>query len=416
MQQSCELRAVTEDEFPAWARAIANSYGEDLTDAQLADERAAIELDRMIGAFDDGEPVGGTAAYTRRLAVPGAVLPVAGVTWVGVAPTHRRRGILTAMMRMQLTDLHERGAEPIAALRPSEAAIYGRYGYGPASRGAQLRGEKRLMAFRPGTDFGTGTVRLVACDRARPHLERIYERVWPGAVGWPDRAQRFWTSRLRDEPHNRGGGTALRCAVHTEGDGTASGYVLYRFRDERDPVGATGSTVHIVELAAVPGPAYAALWRFLAGIDLARWIDYEAAVDEPLAHLLTERRALHSTEADRLWVRLVEVGPALGGRRYATPLDVVLEIDDEFCPWNAGRFRLQADGDAASCERTTDPADLQLSAAELGAAFLGGTTLASLAAARLVRELRPGALTRASTAFRGEREPFYPGGPAFPEF
>jgi predicted acetyltransferase len=416
MQQSYALRPVTEDEFPAWARAIANSYGEDLADAQLADERAAIELDRTIGAFDDGEPVGGTAAYTRQLAVPGAVLPVAGVTWVGVAPTHRRRGILTAMMRMQLADLHERGTEPIAALRPSEAAIYGRYGYGPASRGAQLRGEKRSMAFRPGTDFGTGTIRLVACDRARPQLERVYERLWPGTVGWPDRTQRFWTSRLRDEPHNRGGGTALRCAVHADGDGTVSGYALYRLRDERDALGAASSTVHVIELAAVSGSAHAALWRFLAGIDLVRWIDYEAAVDEPLTHLLAERRALRSYEVDRLWVRLVEVGPALAGRRYATPLDVVLKIDDEFCPWNAGRFRLQADGDAASCEHTTDAADLQLSAAELGAAFLGGTTLASLAAAGLVRELRPGALRRATTAFRGEREPFYPGGPAFPEF
>ncbi len=416
MQQTYELRPITEDEFPAWARAIANSNGEDLTDAQLADERAVIELDRTIGAFDDGEPVGGAAAYTRRLAVPGASLPVAGVTWVGVAPTHRRQGILTAMMRMQLADVHERGVEPIAALRPSEAAIYGRYGYGPASRGGQLRGEKRSMAFRPGTDFGSGTIRLVACDRARPQLERVYEQLWSGAVGWPDRAQRFWTSRLRDEPHNRGGGTALRCAVHVEGDGTASGYALYRVRDERDALGGASSTVQVVELATVPGPAYAALWRFLAGIDLVRWIDCEAAADEPLAHLLTEPRAVRSSEVDRLWVRLVDVGPALAGRRYATPLDVVLEVDDEFCPWNAGRFRLQASDDAVSCERTTDPADLLLSVAELGAVFLGGTTLASLEAAGLVRELRPGALTRATTAFRGDREPFYPGGAAFPEF
>jgi predicted acetyltransferase len=414
--QTYDLHRVTGDEFPGWARAIANSYGEDLTDAQVTAERATVELDRTIGAFDGGEPVGGTAAYTRQLAVPGAVLPVAGITWVGVAPTHRRRGILTAMMRRQLDDLHETGTEPIAALRPSEAGIYGRFGYGPAARGAQLRCDKRSMVFRPGTDFGTGAIRLLPTDQARPQLERVYDRLWPGTVGWPDRAGRFWATRLRDDQGVRGGATALRCAVHAERDGTASGYALYRLIDERDALGGDSSTVRVLELAALSRPAYASLWRFLAGIDLMRWIGYEAAADEPLPHLLTEPRAVRSAEVDRLWVRLLDVGRALAGRRYATPLDVVFDVEDGFCPWNAGRFRLRASGDDVSCERTSDPADLRLAAAELGAAYLGGTTLASLAAAGLVLELRPGALARATVAFRAEREPFYPGGPAFPEF
>jgi predicted acetyltransferase len=410
------LRRVTEDEFPGWARAIANSYAEDLTDEQVAAERATTELDRTLGAFDGSEPVGGTAAFTRQLAVPGAVLPVAGITWVGVAPTHRRRGILTAMMRRQLDDLHANGIEPIAALRPSEAGIYGRFGYGPAARGAQLRCDKRSMAFRPGTDFGTGAIRLLPADQARPQLEQVYNRVWPMTVGWPDRAERFWDTRLRDDQAARRGTTALRCAVHIERDGSASGYALYRLSDERDALGGDSSTVRVLEFAALSRQAHASLWRFLAGIDLVRWIDYEAAVDEPLPHLLTEPRALRWSEVDRFWVRLIDVGRALAGRRYATPLEVVLEIEDDFCPWNAGRLRLRADGDDVNCERTSDPADLQLSVAELGAAFLGGTTLASLAAVGLVRELRPGALTRATTAFRAEREPFYPGGPAFPAF
>ncbi|MEV7908486.1 GNAT family N-acetyltransferase, partial [Streptomyces anulatus] len=194
------LRPVEGDEFETWARVIADTYGDDLSDEQLARERATIELDRTIAAFDDDTPVGGAAAYTRSLTVPGAVLPVAGVTWVGVAPTHRRRGLLTAMMRKQLTDLHENGREPIAALRPSEAAIYGRYGYGPASRGAQLRCEKRSMRFRPGTDFGDGRVRLLGGDEARPQIEKVYDQVRVGTAGWPDRAGRFWDGRLFDGP------------------------------------------------------------------------------------------------------------------------------------------------------------------------------------------------------------------------
>lgn len=119
---------------------------------------------------------------------------------------------------------------------------------------------------------------------------------------------------------------------------------------------------------------------------------------------------------DRLWVRLVDVDRALAGRRYAAPLDVVLNVEDDFCPWNTGRYRLQAEGNAVTCERTKAPADLRLTAAELGAAFLGGTTLASLAAAGLVEEVRPGALTHATRAFRADREPFYPGGWAFPAY
>ncbi|MEJ8654371.1 sterol carrier protein domain-containing protein [Streptomyces sp. MS1.AVA.3] len=123
---------------------------------------------------------------------------------------------------------------------------------------------------------------------------------------------------------------------------------------------------------------YAALWRFLAGIDLVPWIEYEGAIDEPLPHLLTDPRAVRSTQVDRLWVRLVDVDRALAGRRYATPLDLVLDVEDSFCPWNTGRYRLQANGDDVACERTHAPAGLQLTSTELGAAFLGGTTLAPL--------------------------------------
>jgi predicted acetyltransferase len=395
---------------------VANTYGDDRSDAELATERAAIELDRTIAAFDDGTPVAGAAAYTRSLTVPGAVMPVAGITWVGVAPTHRRRGILTAMMRNQLTDLHQSGREPIAALRPSEAAIYGRFGYGPATRGARLQCEKRSMHFRAGTDFGAGTIRLLGREEARPLIEKVYDHARTGTVGRPDRANHSWDSRLFDEPPARAGASALRFAVHQEPNGEATGYALYRIKPELDVFGNNASAVQVVELAAHSRQSYAALWRFLTGIDLVPRIEYEAAVDEPLPHLLTDPRAVRSTPVDRLWVRLVDVDRALAGRRYATSLDLVLDVEDSFCPWNTGRYRLQADSAAVACERTHAPADLHLSSTELGAAFLGGTTLASLAAAGLVHELRPGALARATTAFRSAREPFYPGGWAFPAY
>ncbi|MGP3987332.1 GNAT family N-acetyltransferase [Streptomyces sp. 3N207] len=408
------LRSVAEHEFMPWARMIADTYGMDRSEEELADQRAATDLGRTLAVFDEGVPVAGASVYSRMLTVPGGVLPVAGVASVGVAPTHRRRGILTSMMRAQLTDLYEHRREPIAVLRPSEAGIYGRYGYGPATLGNPMHCDRRALHLRPHTDFGDGTVRLQHADQARPLLEEVYDRARTQAVGWPDRQAAHWAVRLADYPHRRGAATSLRFAVHQESDGRATGYVLYRHSSAPDGLGGSVGVVQVVEMAALSRQAYAALWRFLAGIDLVTWIDYEGAVDEPLPHLLTDPRAVKAAPVDRLWVRPVDVDRALAGRSYSRPLDVVLDVQDDFCPWNAGRHRLQAEGRTAVCEPTTAPADLRLTAAELGAVFLGGTTLTALSASGRVEELRPGALSLASTAFRGEREPWYPGGWAFP--
>lgn len=408
------LRHVRDQEFVPWARMIADTYGLDRSEEELADQRAATDLGRTLAAFDGETPIAGSSVYRRTLTVPGGVLPVAGIASVGVAPTHRRRGLLTSMMRAHLTDLHERRREPIAALRPSEAGIYGRYGFGPATLGNRLRCDRRAVRFRPDTDFGDGTVLLYDADRARPHLERVYDRARATAVGWPDRQAVHWAVRLADHPHRRGGATSLRYAVHQEDSGRATGYVLYRHSSVPDGHGGSAGVVEVVELAALSRQAYAALWRFVAGIDLVTWIDYEGSVDEPLPHLLADPRAVRGTPVDRLWVRPVDVGRALAGRTYRLPLDLVLDVRDDFCPWNTGRHRLRAEGDTVVCEPTTAPADLRLGAAELGAAFLGGTALSTLAAAGRVEELRPGVLSRASAAFRGDREPWYPGGWAFP--
>ncbi|MEV5434897.1 GNAT family N-acetyltransferase [Streptomyces sp. NPDC052682] len=406
-------RCVAEHEFVPWARMIADTYGLDRSERELADQRAATDLTRTLAVFDEGEPVAGVSVYSRLLTVPGGVLPAAGIASVGVAPTHRRRGILTAMMRTQLTDLYEQRREPIAVLRPSEAGIYGRYGYGPATVGNRMRCDRRALRFRPGTDFGDGGVRLRQAERARPLLEEVYDRVRTVTAGWPDRQTAHWTVRLADYPHRRGGATSLRYAVHEERDGRATGYALYRHRSEPDGRGGSAGVLQVEELAACSRQAYAALWRFLAGVDLVTWIDYEGAVDEPLPHLLVERRAVNAA-LYRLWLRPVDLGRALAGRGYGRDLDLVLDVRDDFCPWNSGRHRLQAQDGRAVCAPTTAPADLRLTVAELGAAFLGGTSLTSLAAAGLVEELRHGALSAASAAFRGAREPWYPGGWAFP--
>lgn len=404
------LRRVREDEFPAWVRTINNTYGEDRNDQQVAAHRLAVELDRTLAALDGETIVGGAALATRVLTVPGALVPTAGVDLVGVAPTHRRRGILTALMRRQLTDLHEAGVEPLAGLYAAEAGIYGRFGYGVAVSGARVQGEKRSMAFRAGVDLGSGTLRLVSRADARPLLEKVFEQVRVDAVGWLDRPSSAWEYRLDEDEGSRAGATTWRYVVHSEPGGAVTGYALYRLKAwTSEP-----NTVRVGEVVATTRPAAAALWRFLADIDLHPRLEYEGALDDPLPHLLLDPRALTATVADRVWLRLVDVDRALAARRYATELDVVLDVTDAFCPWNAGRYRLRAAGDEVSCEPTTNDADLRLSAAELGAAYLGGTTLAALGAAGRVEEVRADALARASLAFRGEREPFYPAGSEFP--
>ncbi|MEU6770888.1 GNAT family N-acetyltransferase [Streptomyces sp. NPDC046759] len=399
------LRPVGADEFESWALAIANTYGEDRTASQLAVERSTIELDRTLGAFDDGLPVGGAALYTRALTVPGAVVPAARVAWVGVAPTHRRRGILTSLMRRQLDDVYASGREPIAVLNASEAAIYERFGYGVASYQADYLGDTRSMAFRPGADLGRGSVSLLPRQAARPVLEKLYESARTLVPGRIDRPGPFWDDRLYDAEHARHGATALRFAVYTEPGGEVTGYAFYRLRGggHENPL----STVAVGEVVTVRRQAYAALWHYLIDIDVHPRISYRGAPGEPLLHLLADMRALRVTVSDGLWVRLVDVGRALAARRYATALDVVLEVEDRFCPWNTGRYRLSADGGQVSCVRTTDPVDLSLSVTELGAVYLGGTTLESLAFAGRVTERRPGALERCSLAFRSGREPWY---------
>ncbi|MVO88802.1 GNAT family N-acetyltransferase [Streptomyces sp. p1417] len=401
------LRTIEAHEFDAWARMVTTTYGQDWREGALRSARSVIEPARTLAAYDGRDIVGGASVYGRVLTVPGARTPVAGVTLVAVLPTHRRRGILTTMMRQQLTELHESGGEAIAALNAAEATIYGRFGYAAASHLARIRGDKRDMALRADADPGPGTLRLLDADRARPLLEKIHDTVRLRTVGWVDRAEKYWDARLHDPEHARHGATALRFAVHSEPGGEATGYALYR---------SGGRTVQIVELVATTRQSYASLWRYFIDLDAHDHLTYEGAVDEPLPHLLRNPRAVRTTVVDNLWVRLVDVGRALTARRYPAGLDVVLEVEDTFCPWNTGRHHLRAEGETVTCERTRARADLRLSVAELGAAYLGGPTLAALAAAGRVQELRPGALAAASRAFRGEREPFHVSGGAFPAF
>ncbi|GHF29226.1 UPF0256 protein [Amycolatopsis deserti] len=328
--------------------------------------RGTAEPGHTTVAVDRGEIVGGVTVASRELTVPGAVVPVAEVAAVSPAP----RWLQEALMSRQLTELYESG-ETVAA----GTAVCGRFGFGPAARAVRLQAAGGI-----GLDASTSRIRLVEAAAAGPLLEPLYDAVRPRSVGFVSRPPRFWDALP---------GSA---AVHSSPEGEVTGYALYRTGDRGE--------AQVAEVVASTPQAAAILWRFLLA-ELGR-LSALVPVDSPLLRMVTAPRL---TPVDNLWVRLVDVERALAVRRYATPLDVVLSVCDSFCPWNTGRFRLRAEGGRVTCSRTSAPAELCVSAADLGAAYLGGPPLAE--AGRVV-ELRPGALSRTSLAFRGQHEPFHP--------
>jgi predicted acetyltransferase len=404
-----ELRPIGAEEFPAYFRTIVETFGEDPRDSDRELDQMVFEPERSLAGFDGDRIVATAGIYSRAMTLPGGPRPVAAVTLVSVAPTHRRRGVLTEMMRRELTELHEEQREPVAVLWASEGVIYGRFGYGLAARRAALTGRVQDMRLRSDLLTGAGRVRLASAEEARPHLERVYEQVRGREVGWLDRLDRWWDYRLYDPEHWRHGATSFRFALHTLEGGTVGGYGIYRVKQDWDGPARNETEVQVIEVAAADPQAYAAVWSFLTNLDLTRNVRKRISpLDEPLQHMVTDPRTVRLEVIDALWVRLADVGRALAERTYGEDVDIVVDVTDEFCPWNAGRWRLSGGPTGASCDRTVDPADLALSSAELGAAYLGGTTLATLAAAGRVTELRPGAVTAASRALAGDRQPWCP--------
>jgi predicted acetyltransferase len=397
-EQKLTIRTLTDADLPAFSEVLASAFLIDHSDEFLAEERAVFEPSRSHGVFDGDAMIGTGELLSRRIVLPGAgPVPAGAVTSIGVAPGHRRRGVLSLIMRAQLELLHETG-ESLAILWASEGGIYGRFGYGLGTQSARLA-IPRGAAFRRDVEVDPAPVRELPRERALPALRDIYDQVWQTRTGYLDRTEAAWEYHLFDGPERRDGQTGYRFAVHPQA------YAVYRTKltwQERGP----RSTVHVHALVAATPAAYAAVLRYLLDVDLVGEVVLRLGTDEPLVHMLADPRAAVRTMFDALWVRLVDVDKALAARRFLVPVDLVLAVDDDLCPWNAGRWRLVAGPDGrAEVTRTDAPADLALDVNALGAAFLGGTRLTTLAAAGRVRECRAGTLNRASLAFLHDEEP-----------
>jgi predicted acetyltransferase len=415
MAAAYPIRPISEDEFAAFYAVIEHAFNAQYpTDEELRHDLAVFEFDRSLAAFDGAAIVGTAAALSLRMTVPGGAAAVAGVTAVATAPSHRRRGILTSLMRRQLADLRERG-EAVAALFASEAGIYARFGYGAATSDLNLtirRGEGALLA-RPAAP-GPQRLRTAEPREATAELAKVFESVLRERPGMFARDDRWWENVLWDPEHRRSGSSPQRCVI-AEDDAGPLGYALYSVGPTWGDDGIPGGVLRVRELMATDPAAYAAVWNDLLTRDLVSEVRaVSRPVDEPLLYMLADRRRARPRLFDGLWVRLVSVPEALTGRRYSSPVDVVIEVADDLFAENAGRWRLRVPGRAgderATCERTSAAADVTLPVQSLGAAYMGGTTLGALARAGLAEQASPGAIAALSAALSWEPAPWSPTG------
>ena len=392
-----EVRQAAPEEVGAALAPIWNYFGSRPEAEELERFATILPAERVLAGFDGDDIVGGAGAYLFDTTVPGgSQVATAGVMAVGVLPTHRRRGVLTAIMRRQLADAHERG-EPIAMLYAAEGGIYGRFGYGLAALAGDI--ELPMEHARPWHDEPLGHARLLDPDERVEVLPPIYDRVQAETTGMFTRTRDWWqVRRLRQRPGKPPGN-----AVVIELDDGAQAYALYR-HDFGMRRMVTQTKLEVSEALGTSPRALDAVWRYLLAIDWVARIDaYWLPLDHPLFHWIREPRRMAFHVFEGLWVRLVDVDAALAARSLGEG-SLVLDLRDELCPWNQARWQVEA----GSVSRTTAAADLALDVSALGSAYLGGFTFAGLALAGRVEELQPGAIARADAIFGTARQPWCP--------
>ncbi|MEA2672248.1 MAG: hypothetical protein QOG45_2468 [Chloroflexota bacterium] len=404
---SVELRGIDAGELAEFVRAEAPAWGNRITDADIAREASILEPDRVTACVDDGHVVGGAAILTRQLTVPGErQLPMAAVTWVFVHPTHRRRGLMRRLITGQLEGLRD-GGEPIAALGATQSQLYRRFGYGVASfvAAVEIDTAHRGWAVPP---VAGGHLEMAEPGDALGVVPGLYDRVRRLGNGMRDRHPAEWAAHYRHATEERDGAGPTFFVLHRT-DGDLDGFLSYRVAERWSRAGLAEYELRIQELVSAGHGAYAALWRFCLEFDLAaRVTSARRPVDEPLVHLLADHRRLRQVVSDDLHVRIVDVPRALAGRAYSCDGAIVLEVADPLCPWVAGRYRLEGEAGGATCVPVSGAPDLRLDAAALGSVMLGGVSVEALWRARLVEELTPGALRRATAMFAWSPRPWLP--------
>ncbi|MEX2546480.1 MAG: GNAT family N-acetyltransferase [Chloroflexota bacterium] len=401
-----EIGPVPAKDMRRWFEAVMVAFGEDVNEEQWVLDQKIFEPDRVLAAWDADRIVGGGAAYSFHMTVPGgAKVPTAGVTMVGVVPTHRRQGALRGLMARQLADVRAAG-EPLVALWASEGSIYQRFGYGLATLNGAIDIERERTAFRTQMS-ATGSVELRDVEAAKPALARVYDVMRAATPGFYERSPTWWDVLLADPEYRRRGAGKRFNAVLTR-NGEDVGYALYRIKSDWIETGPANTLV-IVELIGVDADAMHQLWRYIFGVDLMSRIRSRLGpADHPLLLLVAEPRRLQLRVTDGMWLRIVDVPAALEARGYAADGSIVLEVRDEFMAEVGGRWRLTARNGRGRTEKTDDPADLELEVQDLAAVYMGAFRFASLGRAGRTVERTPDARVRADAIFATTVAPWCP--------
>ena len=391
-----EMRTVTPDEFVEWVRVEARAYGNRLNnDPEVL--RPHFDLDRSIAVFDQGNIVGGAHSHRLEMSIPGASAVTAGVANIAVQPTHRRQGVMTRMMHHQIHDLHDRG-EPLAALFARESLIYRRFGYGIGSLQEEWSIDRQYNAFARPIE-SRGRIVFVDPEDIPNKFPEVFRRSTMDRPGVFQKAPHIWERDSQAPEHRQGGPGGLFYAAYEDG-GRVDGYVTYRI---------TGTTLVVNELMAATKEANTALWRFCFDVDLTSCTEaLKRPVDDPLPWMLADPRRLQRSTRDGMWLRLIDVGAALKLRRYMQSDRLVLEVRDELCPWNEGRFELEGSLEGATCRASSSSPDLALAVSDLASAYLGTVKFSTLSQSGLVDERTPGALLRADRMFAVRLQPWTP--------
>ncbi|MFD9608373.1 GNAT family N-acetyltransferase [Streptomyces sp. NPDC004290] len=408
-----DVRTVTESEFRDWQVALRTGFLRTpvVSDAELADRLAHADLARTLGAFDRDRVVATFRSFRQEVStVGGGSLVADAITQVTVAPTHRRRGLLSRMMSADLAAAKERG-DAIATLIAAEYPIYGRFGFGPASWAAEWSVDVRRAGLDPrrsGRPEDGGRIDLTDAEEIRGIGPALHRRLAGVRAGVTHRDQRDW-ERGTGLGHQSDPWREPYYAVYRSASGEVEGYAAYSADDKWDDAKQPLNTATVRDLIAVTPAAERALWHYLCSVDwIATVRSGYRAPDDPLPLLLPDPRAARTlTYVDMLWVRVLDVVRVLEGRTYPVEDGLVLEIRDAD-GLSGGRFRLDASPAGASCARTTASADLAFDVAEAGTLAFGDESAVRLARLGRVEELTPGAAARADLLFRTPLRPFSP--------
>lgn len=404
MDPSLTLRNVTEDEWVAYGRAMARVFLEPVKDEEIERWRPACPTDRFLVVTDErGEIVATSGSHPLRISMPGAdPVRVAGVTAVTVRPDHRRRGVLRSLMQRLLEDAAGVG-EPWAALYASEGEIYGRFGFGPAAPATSFEIRREALAT---VDGDVGSVVLLDAEEAKKELPGTVEDHARQRGGMVLRDDAFWDLWLDHHVEQDPEGE-FKARWHAVVPGR--GYAVFRAKDGEWARRRPDGILKVQELVANDAEAAAALWAFLASVDLVEVVRAgHRPVDDPLPFLVANEAAVDATPSSPLWVRPVDLPAALTSRAYEVADRVVLEVRDEQLPANDGTWALEVGPGGATCTRVDEAPDVQLPVMTLSTLVLGGYPATQLADAGRLAGASAETIRRLDRLFAVPRAPWTP--------